>query len=314
LGHPVCRAIKEYYGETDDPIGISLSGGVDSMVILYCCWVLRYKPIVLHINYGNREESNKEAEFCEFFCGILNVPFHKITMNIYRDSTERSKYEKLTRNIRFKKYGELIETYKIKKGFAVGHHAGDVAENMFTNMMKGRPVLDGGAITICDKIHDVEISRPLYHVFKESIFDFAHKFGIPYFKDTTPDWSNRGILRRQIFPKIKEQYAQYERNMYKMSIDLHDLNDCFQRRIMGPFINTVEFLSNNDGFTVDITEYKDESLMFWQSFFCQVMHKMGRPMISLKQLKHIVDNVIKSSKEIRNKKFILIEGKLTVFM
>lgn len=33
---------------------------------------------------------------------------------------------------------------------------------------------------------------------KDVVYDFAHKFGVPYFKDTTPSWSTRGKLRRQL--------------------------------------------------------------------------------------------------------------------
>jgi hypothetical protein len=34
------------------------------------------------------------------------------------------------------------------------------------------------------------------------IFGFAHKYGIPYFKDTTPKWSTRGKLRNQLLPLL----------------------------------------------------------------------------------------------------------------
>ena len=50
---------------------------------------------------------------------------------------------------------------------------------------------------------DVPVWRPLLPHTKDEIFQFAHKFGVPYFKDTTPAWSTRGHMRNQLMPLLK---------------------------------------------------------------------------------------------------------------
>jgi tRNA(Ile)-lysidine synthase TilS/MesJ len=40
--------------------------------------------------------------------------------------------------------------------------------------------------------------RPLLPLTKDLVFEFAHRYGVPYFRDTTPDWSTRGKLRNRL--------------------------------------------------------------------------------------------------------------------
>ena len=44
----------------------------------------------------------------------------------------------------------------------------------------------------------VRVWRPLLHHPKDHIYEFAHKYGVPYFKDSTPSWSTRGKLRNKV--------------------------------------------------------------------------------------------------------------------
>ena len=47
-------------------------------------------------------------------------------------------------------------------------------------------------------VNGVRVWRPMLPFGKDVVYDFAHTFGVPYFKDTTPSWSTRGKLRRQL--------------------------------------------------------------------------------------------------------------------
>lgn len=47
-------------------------------------------------------------------------------------------------------------------------------------------------------VNGVRVWRPMLPFGKDVVYDFAHKFGVPYFKDTTPSWSTRGKLRREL--------------------------------------------------------------------------------------------------------------------
>ena len=55
-------------------------------------------------------------------------------------------------------------------------------------------------------VNGVSIWRPLLPFTKEQIYDFAHRYGVPYFKDTTPHWSTRGHLRNELVPLLSSTY------------------------------------------------------------------------------------------------------------
>ena len=57
-------------------------------------------------------------------------------------------------------------------------------------------------MTLVGMVDGVRIFRPLLEFNKDIIVEFAHTFGVPYFKDTTPQWSVRGKLRNQLMPYV----------------------------------------------------------------------------------------------------------------
>ena len=64
----------------------------------------------------------------------------------------------------------------------------------------------------------VDIWRPLLGMDKKDILDFAHKFGVPYFKDSTPSWSCRGKLRSSLIPLLQV----FSSSLLLSSIELGD--------------------------------------------------------------------------------------------
>ena len=60
-------------------------------------------PIVaMHIDYANRAESGREAAFVEGWCRDLDIVFEKRTIDeVTRGVTDRTAYEKISRDIRY---------------------------------------------------------------------------------------------------------------------------------------------------------------------------------------------------------------------
>jgi len=91
------------------------------------------------------------------------------------------------------------------RGVMFGHHCGDVQENVISNFFKANSNLSGMRST--GLVNKVEIWRPLLSYRKTNIIDFAHQYGVPYFKDTTPKWSTRGKMRNQLIPLLKDMFG-----------------------------------------------------------------------------------------------------------
>ena len=107
---------------------------------------------------------------------------------VTRGVTARDEYERIARDLRYASYKEIISKAQRGEdetiGVMLGHHRGDLRENVLSNAHKGCGPLDLSGMTAVSRNDGVLIYRPLLALEKSCIFDYAHKFGVPYFKGT----------------------------------------------------------------------------------------------------------------------------------
>lgn len=179
-------------------ICVSLSGGVDSMVCLYNLVMNGYSNVsAIHINYMNRDTAIEEEEFCATFCKKLQVPFYVRRINEIQRTRDafREFYETCTKNIRFKCYKQMNCDLVL-----LGHNQDDCIENMFSNISKQRNMDNLFGMEVIHEEKDVDIWRPILHVPKSEIIQFAHDNGVPYLYDSTNTWCERGKMRDELVP------------------------------------------------------------------------------------------------------------------
>jgi tRNA(Ile)-lysidine synthetase-like protein len=209
------------------PVIVSLSGGVDSMVIAsvlaHLCHECNYplKIVAIHIDYANRPESGAEAAYVSrYCCDSLRIAYKCRRIDeVTRGVTARADYERVAREARYGIYrqtvkellgtnGDYDSSSSMEVGVILGHHRGDLRENVLSNSHKGCGPLDLSGMTAVSTNDGVVIYRPLLSLEKKEILDYAHHFGVPYFKDTTPHWSTRGKLRNKLLPLLQEIYGE----------------------------------------------------------------------------------------------------------
>ena len=124
---------------------VSLSGGVDSMVLAFILSRMgagRWRVAGVHIDYGNRPESGAEADFVAAWCAEQGIVFRlKRIEELRRCIAGRDEYERESRRIRYDFYAACLAEFAGCGGVCVGHHAGDVQENVITNLLKGTSLL-----------------------------------------------------------------------------------------------------------------------------------------------------------------------------
>jgi tRNA(Ile)-lysidine synthetase-like protein len=207
--HPVTKTIINFLNErgiypakegsvpsTPTPVIVSLSGGVDSMVIVSALANLKnacgynLHLISVHIDYGNRPEAGAEATYVGRYSERVGFTFQcrQIT-EVTRGVTARDDYERIAREMRYDSYREAIASCKsvtgdddLVVGVVLGHHRGDLRENVLSNAHKGCGPLDLSGMTAVSKNDGIAIYRPLLPLEKSFVLDYAHKFGVPYFK------------------------------------------------------------------------------------------------------------------------------------
>jgi tRNA(Ile)-lysidine synthetase-like protein len=295
--------IESFYKNLDKNIniGISLSGGVDSMVLLYISKYLEVKNkinkvIAIHLEYVNREEAKYETEYIINWCQFLGVPIYlRKIEHMSRDngSIDRDFYEEETKRIRFNTYKYVINKEKLH-GICLGHHFGDLGENVLMNIFNGRDLLDLFVMDEISIIEEVKILRPMLKNIKDDIFDFAHKNYIPYMKDTTPDWSCRGVLRKKLMPTLVDQYGTgIYNNLAKLGNRSKQWDIVMKSCILEPIISNIIYgpLGCVIPLSVNILNFSD---VLWTKILITVFHKMGINMISQKSLLPFIDWVKKS--------------------
>lgn len=298
----------------DDQYCISLSGGVDSMVLLDILLQREKKIIAIHINYNNREETNLEEEFLCNYCEARNVTFISHSFEVTRGSIKRSDYESYTKNIRFELYKQILEQYKIKY-ILLAHHKDDIIENIFTNFCRGDNFLNLSVIKEQNTIMGVTINRPLIDYYKQDIYDYAHYHNIPYFLDTTPDWSIRGKFRRQLLPLLFDTFVGLKTNLLSIAKQSDGWGTFIQNNVINEYMLQVKYIENGNGngngkvtIEMPLINYKDYPMCFWQEIFCKVFHKYSYSAPSRKSLEIFMNYLKGPTDNKTNCKILLKHG------
>uniref|UniRef100_A0A6C0LEE8 tRNA(Ile)-lysidine synthetase n=1 Tax=viral metagenome TaxID=1070528 RepID=A0A6C0LEE8_9ZZZZ len=272
----------------EDKYCISLSGGVDSMVLMDILYKRGKEIIAIHINYNNRDESKMEEDFLREYCESKNITFLCHSFNFKRGSIKRSEYESLTKQIKFKLYKSILLEYNLNY-ILLAHHKDDIIENIFTNFCRGENFLNLSVIKYSNIIMDVNIVRPLIDYYKNDIYDYAHFYEVPYFLDTTPDWSVRGKFRRAILPKLCDTFSgptRLKNNLLSIAKESDEWGTLIQTRFINKYLQLIKYNETTAEMPIvtDNEDYSEFPMCFWNIVIGKVFHKFGKCAPSRKSL------------------------------
>ena len=280
---------KENIDNNSKKVIVSLSGGVDSMVLTTILKLLGYNVICGHINYNNRNETYEEQEFLEKWCYFNSIKLYVKTLdNIKRSESKRNEYEAITKKIRFDFYKEIMLNEE-QSMILLGHHKDDVLENVFANICRGRNILNLAVIKESCIIDNVNINRPMLSFYKNSIYDFAKCYQVPYFKDTTPQWSVRGKYRNKIYPQLEDAFPSLKSNLLELSNQSTMWNNLVQMQLIDPFLKTVSYGKNKCVFNIE--KYKDYPHCFWNIILMKLFYNYGHNCPSKKAVQVFMSSI-----------------------
>lgn len=278
---------------------ISLSGGVDSMVLLEIInYIGKYEENIgylrgislycCHLNYNNREESVLERNFLKEYCQEKGIIIDCKDILFKRGDIKRNIYEKETRELRYNYYQDMCSKYN-SKGVMLAHHKDDICENIFNNLMRGgREITDLTVIKETNNILGVDVYRPMLKYYKDVILDFADIFQVPYFLDTTPDWSCRGKMRRNIFPKCEDCYSiNYKKSLLKIGEESDMINNILEKYIIDRIYKTIHF-ENDDKVTIPLENNMElEETYILKIIIRKICYKLSIDNMKLRSVEHL---------------------------
>ena len=184
----------------------ALSGGADSMYLL--CRLLEgrekygWTVQAAHLNHGLRPTARRDEDFVRDWCGKRDVPLtvgHAAAGELAR--REGLSIEEAGRVLR---YAFLEETAR-REGLgliATGHHAGDNAETVLMNLIRGCGL--NGLTGIPERRGN--IVRPMLEASRPEIEGYLTAHNVPHVEDETnadPAYT-RNKVRHQLLPLLEE--------------------------------------------------------------------------------------------------------------
>lgn len=181
----VIWAIKNYSMiYPDDTIGVALSGGKDSSVLLYILWYInRYSYLKFKLHAFHAKVADYEIKTLQDYCYKLEVPLEIIPLPLKYEKMKESKCSICSRFVK----GAIIKSCKkfnIKK-LAFGHSATDVTETFFMNIFIHKK-LGTFHPKIELKREDITLVRPLIYLKEKKIEKIANYVGLNILKYKCP--------------------------------------------------------------------------------------------------------------------------------
>ncbi len=216
-----------------DSVVVAVSGGPDSMALLYLLSKLRkaidITIVVAHVNHNtNRPGQLEEQKYVEKFCMINNIIFEGMVIDDYGDDN----FENEARTKRYAYFETIIKKYKAKYLFTA-HHGDDLIETILMRIVRGSTLRGYSGFSKVIKRDGYTLIRPLIEVTKDEIVAFNKKNKIHYFIDSTnlEDIHTRNRFRKYIVPALKKEDKNVHKNFYKFSRTLLEYNDYIDRTV-----------------------------------------------------------------------------------
>jgi tRNA(Ile)-lysidine synthetase-like protein len=292
---------------------ISLSGGVDSVSCLFSLRKIGKKIIAVHINYNNRKETEEEVKFLSTICHYLDVKLYvRKIEEIKREKANkydlRDIYENYTKKVRYNSYKRVFEIENDDKNqtkplVVLGHNKDDCLENILTNMAYNNKYENLRGIELETEIDNIIFYRGLIEITKDEIYKFAINNNLPFLKNSTPEWCQRGKIRTSVVPILKKWDNRIIDGLFNMSLVMEELYKNMMR-------NVKEFEIRS---TIKEENLNSESYIYWKNVIFNLF-KFYPSNKSLRTLIERLENWKNKKKEINKKTKIIINNRLILLL
>ncbi len=235
----------------NDKILLTVSGGIDSVVLFDLFLKAGYSFAVAHCNFSLRgKESDEDEEFVARLAQQNSVSFHvkRFDTSAFA-STNSLSIQMAARQLRYAWFEELAKEYGYAR-IATAHQLNDIVETMLINLTRGTGI--AGLHGILEK--NGNIVRPLLFTARNEIRAYAEKNALSWREDSSniEEKYARNLIRHQIIPVLKnlnpklEEVFRYSAERFKgtETVYKHHIEE-YRSRILQP---------TTDGFTIKLED------------------------------------------------------------
>jgi Predicted ATPase of the PP-loop superfamily implicated in cell cycle control len=206
----VRRAIDDYHMiEEGDKIAVGISGGKDSLTLLYALHgLMRFYPkhFTLHAVTVDLGFENLKLEEIQNLCESLNVEYTIVKTDIAQIVFEDRKEDNpcaLCAKMRKGALNNAIKSVGCNK-VAYAHHKDDVVETMLLSLIYEGRFHTFAPVTYLDRT-ELTVIRPLMYMNEADVIGFVRKYNVPVVKSPCPA---DGHTKREYVKKLLRQLNQ----------------------------------------------------------------------------------------------------------
>lgn len=191
------------------PQVLGVSGGPDSMALMYLYHRLGVPAEIVHINYGKRgRESDLDAELAEQMAFQWGFNCHSLRVDAAEADGEN--FQQWARDTRYRIFRELKKELGATC-IATAHHEDDQIETILHKLFRGAGLASWSGM----QVWDGEIFRPLLHISRSELHAWAEKEAVPYRIDASNLESDyaRNFIRNEWLPEIRQHFPGWRGNI-----------------------------------------------------------------------------------------------------
>lgn len=245
----------------EEKVIVGLSGGADSVVLLYILKELGYSCIAAHCNFHLRgEESNRDEEFVVQLTSDWNIPLFRVEFDTLSIASDRKiSIEMAARDLRYEWFGELRREQKAQ-AVCVAHHQDDNVETMLINLIRGTGIKGLSGM----QPKNGHVVRPLLVLSRQDVMQLVERYNLHYVTDSTnlEDDFVRNRIRLQVLPLLRTINPSVEGAILQSIENLNQVQTVY-RYAIDDWKAKVFCAENNSIFIPDLLRFASpEALLF----------------------------------------------------
>ncbi|SKB52282.1 tRNA lysidine(34) synthetase TilS [Dyadobacter psychrophilus] len=212
------------------PCLLTVSGGVDSVVMLHLFQKAGFPAGVAHCNFGLREEESEgDEQFVKTLANASGFPFYSKRFNVKSFAKEKGiSTQMAARDLRYGWFEELRAGNNYSY-IATAHHANDSLETTLLNLTRGTGLAGLHGISGINN----HLLRPLLFATKEQILAYAQENGLQWREDRSNDSDDykRNLVRHKVIPVLKELNPSLESTFNHSSAKLRSADQLLKEML-----------------------------------------------------------------------------------
>ncbi|MBE5871567.1 MAG: tRNA 2-thiocytidine(32) synthetase TtcA [Lachnospiraceae bacterium] len=214
------RAIDDFHMiEEGDKIAVGISGGKDSLALVYALHeLMRFYPkhFTIHGITVDLGFKNLNLDAVRNFCESLGVPYTVVPTEIAQivfDARKETNPCSLCATMRKGALNSTIKELGCNK-VAYAHHKDDVVETMLLSLIYEGRFHTFSPMTYLDR-KEVTVIRPFVHINEADIIGFQRRYDLPVAKSPCPaDGNTRREYVKQLLKQLNQENPGVKERMF----------------------------------------------------------------------------------------------------